>query len=124
MDNVVTQAWNEIAARPDGPMALRFYLQPSMAIFFAIRDGLKDARNSRPAYFWALFTDAERRKELIRDGWQSIGKIFIVSIVLDLAYQIIVLHGLRPLQTVVVATALAVVPYLIFRGPVNRVARK
>ena len=124
MDNAVTQAWNEIAARPEGPLALRFYLQPAMATLFALRDGLRDARSGRPAYFWALFTDPTNRKELMRHGWRSIGKIFILATVLDLVYQVIVLHGLRPLQTMLVATSLAMAPYLLLRGPVNRAARR
>jgi hypothetical protein len=124
IDNLFTEAWHEIAARPEGPFALRFYLQPSMAAVFAIRDGLEDARTDRPAYFWALFTDSTHRKELIRNGWQSIGKIFIAATAIDLAYQVIVLQGLRPLKTMVVATALAIVPYLLLRGPTNRAARR
>ncbi len=124
MDNVVTQTWHEIAARPEGPMALRFYLQPLMATFFAIRDGLKDAHSNRPPYFWALFTGSTDRKQLLRDGWKSVGKIFIVAISLDLVYQLIVLHGLRPLQTILVAALLAMAPYVVLRGPVNRTARK
>jgi len=124
MDNLVSQAWHEIAARPEGPLALRFYLQPLMATFFALRDGLKDARSNRPPYFWALFTHSTHRKELVRNGWQSIGKIFIASMALDLVYQAIVLDWLRPLQTIVVASMLAIAPYLTLRGPANRAARK
>ena len=124
MDNVVTQAWQEIVERPDGPMALRFYLQPAMATFFAIRDGLKDARTGQPAYFWALFTGSSNRMQLIRDGWKSVGKVFIMAMVIDLIYQLTVLRGLRPVETIIVAVLLAIVPYLLFRGPVNRVARR
>jgi hypothetical protein len=124
MDNIVTRVLHEIAARPEGPLALRFYLQPAMAVFFAIRDGLKDARSNRPAYFWALFTGAGHRRELLRHGWKSVGKIFVAAIVMDLVYQLMVLHGFRPLSTLVVATLLAIVPYLIVRGPVNRAAKK
>jgi hypothetical protein len=124
MDNIVTRTLQEIAERPDGPMAFRFYMQPAMATFFAIRDGLKDARSGKPPYFWALFTHPERRRELIHDGWKSVGKIAILAVVLDLIYELIVLHGLRPIQTLIVACLLAVIPYVIFRGPVNRVAKK
>lgn len=124
MDNIVTQTWHEIVARPEGPLALRFYLQPAMAVFFAIRDGLKDARNGRPAYFWALFSDTAHRRELMRDGWKSVGKIFIVASVMDLVYQLVVLHGLRPIQTILVAGLLAIVPYVVFRGPVDRAAKR
>ena len=123
MDNLVTRAWEEIAARPEGPMAFRFYLQPATAIFFAIRDGLKDARQGRPAYFWALFTGDADRRELIRDGWKSVGKVFLMALAIDLVYQIAVLRGLRPIETIVVAVMLAIIPYVAFRGPANRAAK-
>ena len=119
----VNQAWQEIAARPDGPLAMRFYLQPCMSTLFAIRDGLRDARMRRPAYFWALFTSTGHRKELLRDGWKSVGKVFVLAALLDVIYQLIVLHGIRPLETVVISTLLAIVPYVTFRGPVSRVAK-
>jgi hypothetical protein len=116
------QAWQEIAARPEGPLAMRFYLQPCMSTLFAIRDGLKDARIGRPAYFWAIFTDQRNRNERLRDGWRSIGKIFFLAAVLDVLYQLIVLQGLRPLETLIVSTLLAIVPYITVRGLVTRLA--
>src|SRR4029077_15550698 len=124
MDNVVTQAWREITARPEGPLALRFYLQPAMATFLAIRDGVKDARTGEPAYLWALFSHPTQRKELLRHGWKSVGKVFILAMVLDLVYQLVVFHGVRPLQTVLVPAALALIPYVALRGPAGRVAKR
>jgi hypothetical protein len=123
MDSL-SQIWQEIVARPSGPFAMRFYLQPTMAAIFAIRDGLKDARDGKPPYFWTLFSHPERRKELIRDGWKSVGKIFILAAVLDIIYQLIVLHAVHPLQTLFIASLLALVPYICLRGPVNRIARR
>ena len=120
----VSEFWHDLAARPTGPLAMRFYLQPLMATLFALRDGFKDARNDKPPYFWALFTHPERRSEMLRHGWKSAGKIFVLAAVLDIIYQLLVLHELHPLQTVVVAAMLAIVPYLIFRGPVNRIVRR
>ena len=86
MNDWLHQAWQEIAARPEGPLAMRFYIQPSMSTFFAIRDGLKDARMGRPPYFWSLFTDPTHRVERLKNGWRSIGKIFILAAVLDVVY--------------------------------------
>jgi hypothetical protein len=120
----VSEFWHHLAARPTGPLAMRFYLQPLMATLFALRDGFKDARNDKPPYFWALFTHPERRSEMLRHGWKSVGKIFVLAAVLDIIYQLLVLHELHPLQTGVVAVTLALVPYLIFRGPVNRIVRR
>lgn len=115
--------WRELLARPDGPMAFRIYLQPTMAVIYAIVGGLKDAREHRPPYFWAIFTDPSHRAELLRDGWKSVRNVFLLAIGMDLVYQITVLKGLRPAQGLLVACGVALLPYLIVRGPVNRLAR-
>jgi hypothetical protein len=115
--------WQEIIARPDGPMAFRFYLQPVMSTVYAILSGVKDARAHRPPYFWALFTDPAHRAERLRDGWKSVRNVFLLAIGMDLIYQITVLKGLRPLEGLVISIVLALVPYLLVRGPVNRIAR-
>src|SRR5258706_6495746 len=120
MTDLLSQFWQDIAARPSGPLAMRFYLQPLMATLLALRDGFKDAHNDKPAYFWAFFSNGANRGALFRDGWKSIGKVFVIAVVLDVTYQLVVLRGLRPLQTLFVATMLAIVPYVLFRGPVNR----
>jgi hypothetical protein len=109
--------------RPDGPMAFRFYLQPLMAMLFAVRDGLKDAHTGQPAYLWALFTDKPHRRERLHEGWSAVGKIFILAVVVDTVYQLIVFKRLRPIQGLLVAVLLALVPYVLLRGPVSRIAR-
>jgi hypothetical protein len=124
MDDTLARIWQEIAARPDGPLAMRFYLQPLMSSALAIRDGVADARTGRPYYFWTMFTDRSQRAALVRDGWHAEWKLFTIALVLDLAYQIIVLKGLRPFEGLLVAVVLAFVPYLLLRGLVNRLVRR
>jgi hypothetical protein len=119
----LTRIWQEIIARPEGPLALRFYMQPLMATLFAIRDGVHDARQHRPPYFWALFAHTSQRRELMRSGWKSVRKIFILAVILDTAYELLVLGAIRPIQTLLVAITLAIVPYVLIRGPVNRIAK-
>ena len=119
----LARVWDEIAARPDGPMAFRFYLQPVMSMIYATIHGLQDAREHKPPYFWDIFTEPTHRAALIRDGWKSVRNVFILAIVMDVIYQIIVLKGLRPLEGLIVSVVLAILPYLIVRGPVNRLAR-
>jgi hypothetical protein len=94
-----------------------------MAAFFAIRAGLADARAGKPPYFWSLISESGHRKALIRDGWKSVGRVFILALVLDVVYQIIVLRFVYPGEAIIVAFTLAIVPYLILRGLVTRVAR-
>ena len=57
----------------------------------------------------------------MRTGWKSVSKIFILAVVLDVIYQVIVYHWFYPFETVLVAVLLALVPYLLIRGPVNRI---
>jgi hypothetical protein len=110
-------------ARLDGPFHFRIILQPVMATIFAIIRGVQDAKQGKPAYLWGVILDREHRKELLRDGWKQAGRIFIIAIVLDVAYQIYVLHAFYPGETLVVAFLLAIVPYVVVRGPVNRIVR-
>ena len=51
------------------------------------------------------------------------GKLFLVACVLDVVYQLLVLHWVYPVQTAIVATVLAILPYLLFRGLANRCGR-
>jgi hypothetical protein len=124
MQETFTRIVHDVFGRLDGPLHFRIFLQPTMAIIFAIRDGLKDARQSRPPYFWALFTEPTLRRDLLHDGWKSVSKIFILAVVLDTIYQLIVFHWFYPFETLLVAVVLALIPYLLVRGPVNRIKRR
>src|SRR5580704_489056 len=124
MDHLTTSFTQHLIARVTGPMKFRLVLQPAMALFLAIRDGLKGAREGRPAYFWALFSNRDDRWAMLKDGWKAVGKVFILAMVLDAIYQVIERRWVYPGQAVVVAIILAIIPYLLLRGPVNRIARR
>jgi hypothetical protein len=47
-EEVRHRVWEQLIARPTGPMAFRFILQPIMAAIAALRDGVNDARSGRP----------------------------------------------------------------------------
>jgi len=125
MEDVFTRFFEHLVGRADldAPMKFRLILQPVMAVIVAIRSGLRDAKSGKPPYFWALFTDRAHRASMLKDGWKSIGRIYILGIVMDVIYQIIVFRRFYPVETLVVAAVLAVVPYLLVRGPVTRIAR-
>jgi hypothetical protein len=113
-----------LIGRLDGPMHFRLFLQPATALFFGIRDGLKDAREGKPAYFWAIFSNPAQAKELLKSGLKSVTRVVIFALVMDAIYQIIVSHWFYPGEALLVAFILAFVPYLLIRGPVNRIARR
>jgi len=88
-----------------------------------VRAGLQDAKAGRPLYTWSLFTDAGHRVDFLKNGWKDVAKVFCLAIVLDVIYQIIVLRWVWPGETLIVAFLLACVPYLLIRGPLNRLVR-
>ena len=105
-------------------MNFRLIIQPLVASFLAIRSGLKDAREGRPAFLWSIVTDPSYRLAFLRHGWKDVGKVFLLAVVLDAIYQLLVQRGVYVLELMIVATVLAVVPYLLIRGPVNRLAKR
>ncbi len=124
MDHMWTRVITQLIARVSGPLKFRLFLQPAMASFFAIRAGLADARAGNPPYFWRLFTDPAHRVDYLKDGWKSVGKVFVLALALDIVYQMIVLHFVYVGEAIIVAILLAIVPYLIVRGPVTRLAER
>jgi len=124
MEEALRRVWENLIGRADGPMNLRLLIQPAVAVFFAIRAGLRDARSCRPPFLWTVFSDPDQRRELLRQGWRDIGTVFIVALILDLIYQIIVNSGIYVLESLLTATILAILPYAMIRGLVTRLARR
>ena len=124
MDEILTRFFENLVGRIHGPMTFRLLLQPLTAIIFAIRDGRKDGHEGRLPYFWALFTERGHRKDLLRNGWKSVGKIFVIALILDGVYQFITVKWFYPGEAVATALLLAIVPYLMLRGLVNRFTGK
>jgi hypothetical protein len=122
MVDVLSRVVENLGDRLGGPMSFRFVLQPVVAAIFAIIGGLEDAKLGRGPYLWAVLTEPANRAALIKDGWTRIGKVFLVAVLLDLVYQVVVLE-VYPGEALIVAVLLAIVPYVIVRGVVTRAAR-
>ena len=124
MNDIFKRVWENLIGRSEGPLDFRLFIQPTVAAIFAIRAGLKDARAGRPAFLWDLFTTSGYPlDELAREGWNDVSKVFILAVILDSIYQLIVHRGVYILELVIMATGLAILPYILVRGPVNRVAQ-
>ena len=114
-----------LVGRTVGPMTFRLIVQPTVAAILAIRAGLKDARAGRPPYFfWAVFTDPVRRPALLRMARKDVGKVFAAAFALDVVYELIVYRWVYPGQALLVAFVLAILPYLLIRGPVTRLLKR
>ena len=121
MDPTVTRFLDDLIARLDGPLHFRLVVQPVIASIFAVRDGLRDERKAEPGYLLSLLTNSHLRRKLILDGWRSIARVFLLAVVLDAVYQVIVVRWFYPIETLFVAIGLALFPYGLVRGLTNRV---
>jgi hypothetical protein len=124
MEDIVTRFVTDLVGRLSGPLTLRLFLQPAVATFLAVRDGLKDARGGRPPHFWRMVTgSAEARRRRANETWKAVLKVFVMAVVLDCVYQVLVFRWVYPVEAMVTAVILAIVPYVLLRGAVNRMAR-
>ena len=121
--DMIARGWENFLARPRGALNLRFIIQPTLASIIALRAGLKDAKAGRPAYLWAVFTNSDYRKIFLHGGLKDLRIPILVGTTLDVIYQIIIHRWIYPLELTFTVMLLVLVPYLILRGPVNRIAR-
>lgn len=131
MFEILQRIWENLVARTEGPFNLRFFLQPTVSIIFAIRAAFKDARAGTVPYLWRYFKAPKpERNRIVREVWTDVGRIFIIGTILDIIYQLVVLFrdktedDFYPFESLLVAFLLAIIPYLLLRGPVNRLVRR
>lgn len=122
MEEAILRGWVNLIGRLDGPLHFRFIVQPAVAAFLGLRAGLRDARAGEPPFVVALL-DRKRRRERLRQAWSDIRKVFFVSVMLDVIYQVWVQHGIFLFELLLTTTLLALVPYGLVRGPTRRIAR-
>ena len=120
--DMISRGWENFLARPNGPLNLRFFIQPTVAGLLALRAGIQDARQGRQGYLWAMLTDSQRRFQLLHEGWRGARTPFLVAIALDCVYQLVTQRFVYPLELLFTATLLALIPYALLRGPFNRFA--
>jgi len=120
----LSRVWTDLLARPSGPYGFRFVLQPLMAALLAVRDGIGDARSGRSPYFWMVMHDKGQHRERFAEALKATARIGALAILIDAAYQLRVLGTFFPDQALIVALLLALFPYLLLRGPVDRIARR
>jgi len=126
MQEILARYFENLVARTEGPLNLRFFIQPSVSLFFALRAAFKDVKSGTVPFLWRFIVAKEQRIHVAKEGWKDFGKIFSVGIVFDIVYQLIMIFKVKatsyfyPLESITVATCLAIIPYVLFRGPTNR----
>ncbi len=120
---VLSRGVEHLLGRAGGPLHFRLFFMPLVVSFLAIRAGLRDAREGQPAFLWAILTAPSERRRLFRSAMKDVGRVFLMAVILDSTYQLVVLRAFYPVQLLIVAVACALVPYVVIRGPVTRLTR-
>ena len=126
MDTILDMLFSRgehLLGRLHGPLNFRLVVMPTVVTLLALRADWKDAREGRPAFLGAFITDPVERRRLFRMALKDIGRVFLVAIVLDTAYQLMVVRWVYPGEVLFVAVLCALVPYVLVRGPIVRTAR-
>jgi hypothetical protein len=117
MEHFFSRVWDDLVGRIVGPMHLRVILQPVMAGILGIRAGLRDAGKNKSSH-------SSQRCNLRRKRGKDVASVFVCAVILDVIYQLIVLHTVYPGEAVLVAIVLGIAPYLLVRALVTRLYRK
>jgi hypothetical protein len=123
VEDFLKKSWDHLMGRIDGPMWIRLIIQPLVSLILGLRAGVRDAGEHLPPFGWSLCSDHARRGTLLKQAWRDIARLFTVAVAIDLIYQLSFLRALHPLQALLVASVLALLPYALVRGPTNRVIR-
>lgn len=115
--------WHDLFERSGGPMTFRFILQPIMAAIAAGADGFNDARLGRSPYLWTILNNSDERRGRLVEGLNATARILLLGVGMDAIYQYRVLGTFYPVEALIIAIALAFIPYLLLRGPAARIAR-
>lgn len=115
--------WDMLSSRQHGPLSLRILMQPLVAAAYGIRAGFRHARAGQAPFGSLLITHPELRSALLREGWSDVRKVFLTAVTVDVIYELLVFHWIYPGQALIVATILAVLPYVLIRGPSNRLVQ-
>ena len=121
--HVQERFWHDLFDRVHGPMTFRFYLQPTMAAIAALPDAIRDARLGHTSFYWTAQRDPRKAAGRLREGLIATARVVLLGISMDVIYQYRVLHRFYPVEALVMAILLAVIPYFILRWVFEWIAR-
>jgi ABC-type dipeptide/oligopeptide/nickel transport system permease subunit len=122
--DIISRGLEQLLGRASGPFHLRLVITPAVAFIFAIRAGLRDAREGHPPFLWEVLTNPAERQRLRRSWWKDIGKMVIVALITDAVYQLYVLRAFYVFQALILIVVLAMGPYALVRGITTRLTRR
>jgi hypothetical protein len=118
--DLLTRIYHDILGRSTGPLNFRLVVMPIVSSVLAVRAHRRDVRDGRTTALGAFINDPVERGRLFRSGLKDVGRVFLVAVVLDTTYQLLVFRWVYPGEVLFIAVACAIVPYLLVRGPIMR----
>jgi hypothetical protein len=117
MDWSLKQVADELLLRVrEGPMQVRFVLQPTVAAALGILDGLADARAGMRAIVPALFSHNHNRRFSLAKLVHRLRWSILIASAIDAAVQYVMFGHVRPLSALLVGSMLMAVPYCSARS--------
>lgn len=115
--------WADLSGRLHGPMTVRFYLQPTLALGAAWKDGIKDVQMGHKAFFWTALWDPVQPRGRLREGLVATSQMALIGFAMDLIYQFRLFDHFYPVEALMMVLLLAVIPYFVLRWIVEHAAR-
>lgn len=82
----IERFWRDLIERLEGPIRLRFVLQPTMAAITALRDGPKDARSGCAPYFMTVLSNPQEQVGLLNEAQNATARIIAIGLGMDVIY--------------------------------------
>ena len=124
IDEMFLRVWTDLDGGRHAPLAFRLIFQPLAATIIGVRAGLRDARVPHPAFPLYAHLDRDARRALWRRAWRDVARVFLLAVLVDSAYQILVVRWVYAGEALAVALILVLLPYTLVRGPTNWMVRR
>jgi len=122
MDISLKEITDELIARiVSGPLRFRLIIQPAVAVFLGICDGLRDAKAGRPPFLWGLIFPQPGRGTALKEVLHRLARPVLFATLIDVIVQYLMFRHVRPLVALTVGTLLMGLPYSVARGFSNRI---
>ena len=76
------------------------------------------------AFLWTVLTDPAQRRGRLDEALIATSRIVLLGLAMDTVYQFIEFDTFHPAEALIIALLLGVLPYLVLRGLVTRIARR
>ncbi len=123
MEDLAQRVVEGVVERLTGPMSLRFFVQPAVALILGWRDGRLDAKAGSRPFVFALISKPQHRKAALRSALATLITPIAVGTIMDAIAQYLIFERILLSVALLVGTFVMGVPYALSRGVTTRITR-